>query len=115
MESASDLLDRSLALAAVGGDQGFLAELAGIFSAACPTLLESVRAQLAVANLQAVAHTVHLLRFAAENVSASRVASTALALETSARQGCREAVEAAYSLLLQEVEQLTPMLAELEG
>ncbi len=48
MRSTSVPLDRSLALAAVGGDRGFLAELAGILGAACPTLLESIRASLAV-------------------------------------------------------------------
>lgn len=115
MTSASDPLDGSLALAAVGGDRGFLAELAGILGAASPTLLESMRASLAAGNLPAAARAARLLRVAAENVSARRVASAALALEAMARQNRREAVGDAYCALQQEVERLMPVLADLEG
>ena len=115
MGLASDPVDRSLALNSVGGDKAFLSELAGILGAACPTLLESTRASLAVGNLAAAARTARLLRVAAENVAARRVASAALTLETIARQRHHEAVDPAYSVLRQEVERLTPVLADLEG
>ena len=114
MELVLESLDRAAALASVGGDKAFLAELAGIMGAACPTLLESTRASLAAGNLAAAARTAHLLRVAAENVAARGVASAALALETIAQHRRREAVEAAYSALRQEVEWLTPVLADLE-
>lgn len=41
--TTSYILDRSRALAAVGGDSRFLSELAGIFEAAYPTLLEGIQ------------------------------------------------------------------------
>ena len=115
MKSECDPLDFCSALRAVGGVKAFFAELAGIMGAACPTLLESTRASLAAGNLPAAARTAHLLRVAAESVAARGVARAALTLQTIAQQRRRDAVEAAYSALRQEVEWLTPVLADLEG
>jgi hypothetical protein len=115
MKSYYDLLDRSEALAAVGGDRVFLAELAGILRAACPTLLEDMRASFAAGNLPATGHAARLLRVAAESVAARRIASSALALETIVGQKCPEAVGEAYWTLRQEVEQCVHALADLQS
>jgi HPt (histidine-containing phosphotransfer) domain-containing protein len=115
MKAYCDVLDRSEALAAVGGDVVFLAELTGILRAACPTLLEDMRASLAAGNLSATGHAARLLRVAAENVVAKRIASAALALETIAGQKCPEAAGEAYWTLRQEVEQCLHALADLES
>jgi HPt (histidine-containing phosphotransfer) domain-containing protein len=115
MRLASDALDRSLALAAVGGDSGFLAELAGIFEAACPTLLERIQRALAVGDLVAAAVAARLLRAIAENVSAKRVASVALECELLARQNSVAEAQAAHRVLLQEVERIQPVLDDLES
>ena len=115
MRLASDALDRSLALAAVGGDSGFLAELAGIFEAACPTLLERIQRALAVGDLVAAAVAARLLRAVAENVSAKRVASVALECELLARQNSVAEAQAAHRVLLQEVERIQPVLDDLES
>jgi HPt (histidine-containing phosphotransfer) domain-containing protein len=112
---ACDALDRSLALAAVGGDTGFLAELAGIFEAACPTLLERIERALATGDLVAAAVAARLLRAVAENVSAKRVASVALECELLARQKSVAEAQAAYRALLQEVEHLQPVLDDLKS
>ncbi len=115
MKTYCHVLNRSEALAAVGGDMVFLAQLAGIFRAACPTLLEDMRASLAAGNLPATGHAARLLRVTAENVTARRVASAALALETCAGQNSPEAVGEAYWTLQQEVEQCLHALADLES
>jgi HPt (histidine-containing phosphotransfer) domain-containing protein len=115
MSLASDALDRSLALAAVGGDSGFLAELAGIFEAACPTLLERIQRALAVGDLVAAAVAARLLRAGAENVSAKRVASVALECELLARQNSVAEAQAAHRVLLQEVERIQPMIDDLKS
>jgi HPt (histidine-containing phosphotransfer) domain-containing protein len=115
MRLASDALDRSLALAAVGGDSGFLAELAGIFEAAYPTLLERIQRALAVGDLVAAAVAARLLRAVAENVSAKRVASVALECELLARQHAVAEAQAAHRALLQEVERIQPVLDDLKS
>jgi HPt (histidine-containing phosphotransfer) domain-containing protein len=115
MRLASDALDRSLALAAVGGDSGFLAELAGIFEAAYPTLLERIQRALAVGDLVAAAVAARLLRAVAENVSAKRVASVALECELLARQNSVAEAQAAHRALLQEVERIQPVLDDLKS
>ena len=108
------LVDRDRALAAVGGDRSFLAELAGIVGAACPILLERVQAALAAGDLPATAWSAHLLRVAAEEVGAGPVANTALALEPHASSNDFDAVNRALRTLQQEVGQLKPALARLE-
>jgi HPt (histidine-containing phosphotransfer) domain-containing protein len=115
MKLACDTLDRSFALAAVGGDTGFLAELAGIFEAACPTLLERIQRALATGDLVAASVAARLLRTVAENVSAKRVASVALECELLARQKSVAEAQAAHRALLQEVERIQPALDDLKS
>jgi HPt (histidine-containing phosphotransfer) domain-containing protein len=115
MKFACDTLDRCLALAAVGGDSGFLAELAGIFEAACPTLLERIQRALATGDLVAASVAARLLRTVAENVSAKRVASVALECELLARQKSVAEAQAAHRALLQEVERIQPALDDLKS
>ena len=115
MKLACDGLDRSFALAAVGGDAGFLAELAGIFEAACPTLLERIQRALAAGDLIAAAVAARLLRAVAENVSAQRVASVALKCELLARQKSVAEAQAAHRALLEEVERIRPVLDDLKS
>ena len=115
MELATRPLDRAQALAAVGGDTGFLAELAGILEAACPTLLDDIQVSLAIGDLSAAAWSARLLRVAAENVMASTVAHAALHIETLARQRQSRAAADAYRALQNEVARLKPLLAALKG
>jgi HPt (histidine-containing phosphotransfer) domain-containing protein len=115
MELATRSLDRAQALAAVGGDTGFLAELAGILEAACPALLDDIRVSLTKGDFSAAAWSARLLRVAAENVMASNVADAALLIERLARQKQSCAVADAYGALQDEVARLIPVLAALEG
>ena|SRR5215831_3713981 len=115
MRLATDVLDRSRALAAVGGDTGFLAELVGIFEAACPTLLERIQRALAAGDLVAAAVAARLLKTVAENVSAKRVASVALECELLSRQKSVAEAQAAHRALLQEIERIQPLLEDLKS
>jgi HPt (histidine-containing phosphotransfer) domain-containing protein len=115
MKLACEALDRSLALAAVGGDTGFLAELAGIFEAACPTLLDRIQRALATGDLVAAAVAARLVRAVADNVAAKRVASVALECELLARQRSVAEAQAAHRALLEEVERILPVLDDLKS
>lgn len=112
--TASDVLDCFEALASTGGDTGFLAELAGIFDAACPTLLERIQHALAEGDIAAAVRAAHLLEVAAQNVTAKRVAGAALDVETLARQKLLERAQEAYRELVLEIERLKPLLSDLE-
>lgn len=113
--SAPDVLDCSEALASTGGDAGFLAELAGIFEAACPALLERIEHAMAAAALADAARAAHLLGVVAQNVTAKRVASAAFDLEALARQNSADRAQAAHEVLLQEIERLKPLLPDLQS
>ncbi len=115
MELATWALDRNQALAAVGGDTRFLAELAGILEAACPKLLKDIETSLALGNSPAVSWSARLLRVAAENVVARTVAEAAFRVEDLARQQHLSAAAAAYRTLQTEVTRLKPVLADLKG
>jgi len=115
MELVPQTLDRTQALAAVGGDTRFLAELAGLLEAACPTLLNDIETALARGDLPAVGWSARLVRVAAENIQARNVADVALLLENLARDKQPRAASAAYRRLQTEVVRLKPVLADLKG
>jgi HPt (histidine-containing phosphotransfer) domain-containing protein len=110
MKLHSEYWDRCRALDAVGGDAEFLSELAGIFCAACPTLLKSLGESIAAKNLFSVADTAHLLWSAARSLSAPGVAEAALALETMARRNEINNIDSAYHALQQEAGRLGMVL-----
>lgn len=113
--SASDILDCSEALASTGGDAGFLAELAGIFEAACPALLGRIQHAIAAADFTDAARAAHLLGVVAQNVTAKRVARAAFDLEALARQNSADRAQAAHEVLLQEIVRLKPLLPDLQS
>jgi HPt (histidine-containing phosphotransfer) domain-containing protein len=113
LEENSEVLDRTLALASVGGDREFLSEVAGLVQAAWPTLLSDVSQALAAGDLDAVEGTARLVKAAARNVSAARAYVSAVRLEAAAHGGKLEAARAAGLQLEQEVEKLRAALATL--
>ena len=106
MKLETQLIDRTRALANLGGDTVFLAELAGILEAACPALLDDIRDALAHGNLSGAAWSARLLRVAAENVNASSVARAAHLTEALACQKQTRAAADAYDTLQNEVARL---------
>jgi HPt (histidine-containing phosphotransfer) domain-containing protein len=113
--TTSNVLDRSQALAAVGGDSRFLSDLAGIFEAACPTLLKGIQRALAAGDFLAAARAAHLLRVVAQNVAAEGVAGAALALEALAQHNLPNGAQEFYLVLQEEIERLKPVLSDLQS
>ncbi len=112
MKSHSECWDRSKALDGVGNDEDFLSELAGIFCAACPSLLQSLEDSISANDLFSVADTAHLLGRAAQNLAALGATQAASAVERMAR--CKETDElrnACYTLS-QEATRLVSALAD---
>jgi HPt (histidine-containing phosphotransfer) domain-containing protein len=112
MKLPSEYWDRSQALDAVGGDADFMSDLAGIFCAACPTLMDTLKESISTKNLPSVADAAHLLWSAARSVVAPRVVEAALALETMARRNEIEDIDNACYRLRQEAELLIEALVD---
>lgn len=112
MDLPSHCWDRSRALDGVGGDEEFLSELAGIFCAACSTLLQSLEDSISAENLFSAADAAHLLYCSARSLVATRVLEAALAVEKMARRNEIEGICNACYTLRQEAELLVDELAD---
>ncbi len=107
------ILDRDAMLWSVGGDLNFLREIAGLFLAACPTLLAEMRSALDSDDLGRVEEAAHVLKGSARNLSATPTFDAACRLEGRAHRGEFALALEAYGQLESAVERLTPVLAEL--
>ena len=79
------LLDRSVALERVGGDEELLKEIAGLFLIEYPILLQDIRAALARADAESLERSAHSLKGAVSNFEARLAFDAALRLETIGR------------------------------
>jgi HPt (histidine-containing phosphotransfer) domain-containing protein len=113
MKEKGEIVDSSAALSSVGDDVEFLGELVGIFRAASRTLLRDIHEALAGGDLQEVEKSAHLVKVAAQSVSAKRVYEAALALERRARYAELAGAQQASRTLEEIVEELNPALAAL--
>jgi len=113
MEQTLEILDRTAALAGVGGDREFLSELLGIFRAAWPTLLHDIREALVMGDLPALANAAHLVRVTAQNVAARRVYVAATLLEEMATCGELKGARETFSRLEEEMDHLKSALTTL--
>ena len=113
MERSVEVLDSTSALDSVGGDLGFLAELAGITEAAWATLLQKIREALAEGDFRSLKRSAYLVRVMAGNLFARRAYTAASFLETIASVGDLESAREAACTLEKEMAQLKPVLAEL--
>jgi hypothetical protein len=104
--------DRARALDSVGGDEEFLRELAGIFCAACPTLLGSLEASITIKDSLSAADTARLLGRAARNLAANKATEAAIAVETMARRDEFDGIDAAFYALRVETERLLSVLID---
>ena len=112
MKMPIEYWDQSRALDAVGGDSEFLSELAGIFCAACPTLLNSLAESIATKNIFSAADAAHLLWSAARSVAAPGVVEAALALEKKALCNELDGIDHAFYALRQEAGRLMDALVD---
>ncbi len=112
MNTPLDCWDQSRALDSVGGDEEFLSELADVFSLACPILLKNLEDSVAAKNSFSLADTAQLLRRAAGNLGATRVAEAAVVVETMASRSDLDDIGSACHALRQEAQRLLDMLGD---
>ena len=108
----SDCWDRSRTVDGVGGDEEFLSELAGIFCAACPTLLKSLEESIAAKKLFSAAETAHLLGHAAQSLAATGVMQAVLTVEMMARRNEFDDIGDALRAIQQEAGRLMDALVD---
>jgi hypothetical protein len=115
METNPEIFDRTAALANVGGDRMFLDEIAGLFQAAWPAMLNDIRVGIAHGDVGAVETGARLVETAARDLSAKRVSESAHQLRVFAHQGALDASRVACLNLEREVKELSPYLTPLNS
>ncbi len=109
----ADPLDRTEALARVGGKKQLLAELAGMLLEDCSSWQTELADQLRQANAEALAFTAHLMRGSLAALGARPASEAARELEASARAGDLDGVVRAFARLQTALSQLKPVLTAL--
>jgi len=102
-----------MALALVGGDAPFLAELARVFLEDAAQRLSAMRDAIARKDPTALVHAAHSLKGAAGSLGAVAVSRAALRMEELAREGALDRAPVACTAVEEALEQLRPALAEL--
>jgi HPt (histidine-containing phosphotransfer) domain-containing protein len=106
--------DEAALLRSVGGDIDFLAELIGLFLAACPTLLSQIRGSLASNNFAEARRSTRILRSALRSLTAESALKSIEALETALYQCQSAAATEAFRDLEKQIEGLNPAFLNLE-
>jgi PAS domain S-box-containing protein len=105
-------LERAAAVDRLGGDEALFAELAELFRADAPRLLDDVRRALAAADARTLGRAAHTIKGAAGYVGGTAVAAAAGTLEQLGVAGNLAAAPAALVTLEQTVARLTAALAD---
>ena len=100
------------ALERVGGDEAMLRDLAEMFFAECPKLMQQIREHIVGADGPELRRTAHTLKGSAHVFGAEEVAATAHRLEEIGREEAFADAEEALALLEDEVARLLPALRE---
>jgi two-component system, sensor histidine kinase and response regulator len=108
-----NVLDREDAMARVGGDAELLVEIAGLFIAEYPGLLEELRLALTEGDSSKLERTAHALKGSVANFGAKPAVAAALALERAGRAGDIELAQGLISDLEQALAALHSELARL--
>jgi two-component system, sensor histidine kinase and response regulator len=111
---ATPVLDVEEALARVGEDREFLAELVETFLEECPALISAIQAAVADHDPKALRLSAHTLKGSVGNFGAKAAFDAAGALEMMGRQGELSGAPAALAALEQELARLQPALAALK-
>jgi len=111
-EAAKQPVDLAVALHWLGGDQGLLRELVGIFVDDGPKRLEALRAAMTAADVQQLEQVAHSLKGSAAILGAARLQESALALEEAAHDGRAESGVHLVAQLAREVEQVIAFFAD---
>jgi HPt (histidine-containing phosphotransfer) domain-containing protein len=108
------VLDVEEALARVGEDREFLAELVETFLEEYPALISAIQAAVTDHDPKALRFSAHTLKGSVGNFGAKAVFDAACVLEIMGRQGELSGAPAALAALEQELARLQPALAALK-
>ena len=94
----------------VGGDRALLVDLVSLFRSETPHMVAEIRRCVEAHDPAGLRRAAHVLKGAASNLSAHPVTKVALALETMARDGNLDGVEAHFEKLERETHRLDEVL-----
>jgi signal transduction histidine kinase/DNA-binding response OmpR family regulator/HPt (histidine-containing phosphotransfer) domain-containing protein len=106
-------LDRAGAIERLGGDEGLFDEVAELFLADAPKLLEEIRAGLSEQDAARVRRAAHTLKGSAGYVGGGPASTAALALETIAATGKLAAAHESFCRLESEIDRLAAALSSM--
>ncbi len=109
-EPAHVVMDRTLALARVDGDEGLLADLARLFCEESPKMMEAVREAVIARDPERLQRAAHSLKGAVATLAAQKAFDAALRLERLGRAGDLADVDKAYAMLEAQVQRLRGVL-----
>ena len=104
--------DRSSALDRVGGDEELLREVAGIYLAEYPPLLDNIRSAVGAGDGDALQRSAHTLKGSLATLGAEPAAHLAMSLES---QGRQNHLESAGAVLLRLEEELARVHQEIQA
>jgi HPt (histidine-containing phosphotransfer) domain-containing protein len=105
------LFDRSAALDRLGGDEQLLREIASLFLAEYPALIDAIRSAVQRRDAHALERSAHALKGSVSNFDASAAVNAAFQLESIGRSGNLEHANAALEQLEAAFSDLKPILA----
>jgi CheY-like chemotaxis protein len=111
---AEEVLDRTHALAAAGGDASLLRELVQLFGTERPRWLTDIRAAVSRRDAEPLRRSIHILRGSLETFGARSASAAARRLEEMAGTGDLTGADTAYAELVEELERLQPALQALQ-
>jgi len=112
-QDSNELLNRSLLLDRLEGDQELLLELLHVFQEETPRLLAAMKEAIQMRDMNGLSRSAHSMKGAAGTISAIRTATDASQLEQDAKNGDVESCISGLARLERDVEQLLPLLADI--
>ena len=111
-QDPNQMLNRSMLLDRLEGDQALLVELLHVFQEETPRLLATMKEAIQRRDMLGLSRSAHSLKGAAGTISAIRTATDASKLEQDAKSGDLESCLSSLARLERNVEQLLPVLAD---
>ena len=111
--AAAAVLDTDALLRRAGGDRRLMREMAELFLADAPRMLDAVRDSLATGDASALSHAAHALKGSVSNFATAEATEAALKLERLARAGALGEARAAHAQVEEEIARVCQALREL--
>jgi PAS domain S-box-containing protein len=109
-DSAQSVMDRTMALARVDGDENLLSDLARLFCEESPRMMAAVKEAAGARDAERLQRAAHSLKGAVATLAAQKAFEAALRLERLGRAGDMAEVDKAYALLELQVDRLRAVL-----